>query len=183
MLQALGELIMAGKGMAAGPLLGSLFLFHHLHPILSIYECVAGGVVLGYCIAAWLAYFCCALVGGTSSLAIRISYTLISVGALYYGYKIYLSNRQLRSTVVLLRRQVVSEVWLNTLIGITSVYFWRVFYIHTLYEDGEHNLWSGGSTWSDLSFHLNVINSYIYGQVSYCLLILLDGLLIVFIWL
>ena len=166
MLVALAGWIMTIKGMFEGPLLGSLFLFYYLHPVLSIYECVAGGIVIGYCIAAWLAYICCALVGGTSAVAIRVSYTLLSLATIFYVKKIYSSNSQIRSTLILLRRQVYSEIWLNILIFISSVYFWQVFYIHTLYKDSAGNLWSGGSTWSDLSFHLNVIHSYIYGQVS-----------------
>ena len=167
LLTALGNLIMSVKGMFFGPIAGSLFLFYHLHPILSLYECIAGGITLGYCIAAWLAYICCAIGGGTSFIAVRISYTILTLITVYYGYKLYKSNQQisLNPSLILLRRQIFGELWLNILIIITSIFFWRVFYIHTLYMDVNGNTWSGGSTWSDLSFHLNVINSYLFGQV------------------
>merc|ERR1712137_1284902 len=95
MLELVASFAMSLKGMCGAPILGALILFYYLHPIISLYECVAGGIVLGYCLAAWLSYICCAAVGGTSAIAIRFSYTVITVISLYYAYKIYLNNRNL----------------------------------------------------------------------------------------
>ena len=165
-MDVLAAALVSLKGLFLAPAFGSLFLLNYFHPVLSGYECIFGGIVLGYNVAAWISYIFCAIAGGTSSFAIRLSYTFLSILSIYYLYQIN-KNKQLKS---ILFYELKTEIWLNVLIGISAIYFWRVFYIHTLYPDKNQALWSGGSTWSDISFHLNIINSYLFGQVLYFLL-------------
>jgi hypothetical protein len=160
----IGTLLMGAKALFEGPLVGSLILYYHLHPIISTYECILAGIALGYNFIAWLSFICCAISGGTSGTAVRISYTILTIIGLIY-LKLISKRQNLNTVIQQFYREIRRETWLNTLLVVFGAYFFQVYYIHSLYEDENGSTWSGGSMWSDLCFHLNIINSYLYGQV------------------
>lgn len=128
----------------------------------SVYETIASSVALSIVLCSWTSYFFCSVVlGEVSETAIRLSFVPLTFLSVYFIFTWWEDKK--RSFTRRFFVQLFDEPALNLVILLGSFYFGLVFFTHSLYKDDKGALWSGGAMWSDMAFHLNVINSFLEG--------------------
>ena len=147
------------------PLCVFMFLFLVFHRRgLTLYECFWGAFPIGYFFVFLVVFLVCAIIGHVNPFAVRVVYVVFSVFAvILLGLSLQKIRNQtgyLHFLLLELRR----EFCLNVLLLISTAFFGAMFYTHMLYKDSSNNLYSGGSVWADFAFHLNIINSFLYGE-------------------
>ena len=146
---------------------GVVFLsLYLLFPKLTIYETFWSSFPLGYTLATWIVFIISCFVGHIDKSAVHLTYILFTLIFLILIVK-FLGNINSQNRYHIIILDIRKEFYLNLLIAITFLYFFFIFSTHLLYKDRLGVYWSGGSVWADLAFHLNVINSFAFGENKY----------------
>ena len=154
-------IFIAAKTIIIPPFIALTILLSKIQPEISAYECIWASFPLGYVIASWLSYIVSCIFGETSALSVRFTYTLLTPVFLYCLFIWYKKYDIFRKQLL---QSILKENILHFLVFFSSIYFGFIYFTHILLEDSKGALWSGGAIWSDIAFHLNVINTFLYGK-------------------
>ncbi|HYN85588.1 MAG TPA: hypothetical protein VER32_10055, partial [Pyrinomonadaceae bacterium] len=119
------------------------------------------GLVVGWMAASALGYACARAAGRLER------WPLVALTFAMWAAAVALSmpalRRAARPDVARVKEWAKGEAGLLVVLGTCALVFWPLFSSHMISE-GPGGLYSGGSTWYDLGFHLALTNSFLYGE-------------------
>eukprot|EP01100_Stratorugosa_tubuloviscum_P000245 TRINITY_DN104_c4_g1_i1.p1 TRINITY_DN104_c4_g1~~TRINITY_DN104_c4_g1_i1.p1 ORF type:complete len:725 (+),score=270.14 TRINITY_DN104_c4_g1_i1:48-2222(+) len=175
--------IIVGLWLITSCLAPFFFIFDCVYGLLSFYECLFIGIISGCIVGSWLTYFIAGIFGGLGTFVILVALSLQFAACFFQLSRIDKLKRLLaepkltRSQRVLQKLNLLFQVWrresrqpnmigLHLIIIFSFILFSHLFDSHTLQKHGL-NYYSAGATWSDMSFHLQLINSFVYNENKY----------------
>ncbi len=131
-------------------------------PRLSFPERFLASVPVGLVASAWVSFLCAIAFGGISIFSAAVSAALVLAAALLIAWRKKLSFGRMFAGA---GRELLGHKHLMLLLALAGVLFSLFFSTHVL-EPRPDGLYSAGSTWADLAFHLTLVNSFIHGANS-----------------
>ncbi|KAF6004172.1 hypothetical protein F1559_003114 [Cyanidiococcus yangmingshanensis] len=147
-----------------------VIVYAHIGHITCLFERVMASVPLAWAISAWLAYLFASLRYHTlDARAIRDAWLLHAVLGLFH--LLWIRRRRMvqrESDSCAIGSTAAAAVSASHRVGVgivamTAVVVWPMVSSRFLKEDPSGAVLSGGATWADLPFHMNIAASFLYG--------------------
>eukprot|EP01095_Lingulamoeba_sp_RSL-Kostka_P008386 TRINITY_DN2786_c2_g1_i3.p1 TRINITY_DN2786_c2_g1~~TRINITY_DN2786_c2_g1_i3.p1 ORF type:complete len:279 (+),score=64.09 TRINITY_DN2786_c2_g1_i3:83-919(+) len=149
------------------PFMAFFILMFHLYPRLSFVECFWTSFAIGYILVTYLIYIICGLTVEQVDVYVISGVYIFAllVGFIYFAKCVRMFKKKRKSLKDEILKEILNESkWLWFLTALCCWYFGDVYISHILQKDEKGAIWSGGSVWADIAFHLNVITSFLHGK-------------------
>eukprot|EP01102_Stenamoeba_stenopodia_P012415 TRINITY_DN3923_c0_g1_i1.p1 TRINITY_DN3923_c0_g1~~TRINITY_DN3923_c0_g1_i1.p1 ORF type:complete len:718 (+),score=141.18 TRINITY_DN3923_c0_g1_i1:118-2271(+) len=148
-----------------------MFFFYQFHPIFHLFECFFFAIPASLTLGTWITYLTAASLGGLNTMSLFMSCSVLTAIALFVipwikstSTKQFRGNVSFTSLLLPLFIKELREFKLYWgLLAVSTVIFGHLFHTRLLLHSGTSYM-SGGATWSDLSIHMQLTTSFVFGE-------------------